>query len=356
MSSDMQQPMTRMDKSKGFTLIELMIAMVLVLVLIGGIVQVVVTSQDSYQVVVRQGRMQESARLAMDYIVRDLRSIGYWGCNGQFVAIANTLDSGDEDGFDPNDPLIGYDKDGAGTFPATVSGNDVYGDVLDETDIIEFRILDIDNAFLVTDHKPNAATIFFVEKYTGTFKDEVMTIVDRNCSNVGIFAVSNPPEGGTGTEHSQIVHNEGAGTDNTNCTKDLKGNFTCDNLAAAKNNAYSEGSSVYSVKHRAYAVMPSEDNSTTSLWRINIDDDIDDDKDPNEELVQGIQNIQFRYGLDTDDDGTVDRIASASDIDSTASLEFSQTLTVLVDVQVVSLDGTATDNFSTSVRLRNRGI
>jgi len=69
------------DSQRGITIVELMISMVLSLILIGGVIQVVTTSQSSYRQLVQQARLQETAKLAMDYIVRDIRMVGYWGCN-----------------------------------------------------------------------------------------------------------------------------------------------------------------------------------------------------------------------------------------------------------------------------------
>ena len=63
--------------SRGFTLVELMVAMVMSLFLVGGVIlmymSVQATTTDSRQL----SRMQENVRFASDYMVRDIRNAGF---------------------------------------------------------------------------------------------------------------------------------------------------------------------------------------------------------------------------------------------------------------------------------------
>ncbi|MDO9107004.1 MAG: PilW family protein [Methylovulum sp.] len=61
----------------GLTLIELMIAMLLGVFLIGGVVQIFVSSKQTYRMQEGLSRLQENGRFAMDFISRDLRMAGY---------------------------------------------------------------------------------------------------------------------------------------------------------------------------------------------------------------------------------------------------------------------------------------
>ena len=65
----------------GVTLVELMVAVVIGLLLMLGVIQVYLTSKQSYNAQAELARMQESGRFAMDLITRDLRRAGYWGGN-----------------------------------------------------------------------------------------------------------------------------------------------------------------------------------------------------------------------------------------------------------------------------------
>lgn len=62
---------------RGFTLIELMIAMVLSLFLIGGVILMYASTKAAYVDSDQMSRMQENIRFASDYMVRDLRNAGF---------------------------------------------------------------------------------------------------------------------------------------------------------------------------------------------------------------------------------------------------------------------------------------
>ncbi|MEE7546043.1 pilus assembly protein PilW [Xanthomonas sp. Kuri4-1] len=65
---------------QGLSLIELMIAMLIGLVLMLGVIQIFSASRAAYQLSEGMARTQENARFAMDYLQRDLRMGGHFGC------------------------------------------------------------------------------------------------------------------------------------------------------------------------------------------------------------------------------------------------------------------------------------
>lgn len=67
------------QKQRGLTLVELMIAMVLGLLVAGGIAQVFAQGRQSYRVDQQIARMQDEARFALNEISRDLRMASYIG-------------------------------------------------------------------------------------------------------------------------------------------------------------------------------------------------------------------------------------------------------------------------------------
>jgi type IV pilus assembly protein PilW len=75
--------------SKGFTLVELMIALVLGLVLLGGVIGVFLSNQTTNRVNNELASLQSSARLAFQLMSQDIRSAGFAGCNnsGRVVSI-----------------------------------------------------------------------------------------------------------------------------------------------------------------------------------------------------------------------------------------------------------------------------
>jgi type IV pilus assembly protein PilW len=65
---------------KGFTLIEIMIALLVGAFLLVGILQIFLSSRQTYQMQENLSRLQENGRFAMDMVARDIRMAGYWGC------------------------------------------------------------------------------------------------------------------------------------------------------------------------------------------------------------------------------------------------------------------------------------
>jgi len=78
------------SRESGVSLVELLVAIVVSLILILGVIQVYLSTKQSYNAQAELARMQESGRFAMDLITRDLRRAGYWGGNVDTSTIAGT--------------------------------------------------------------------------------------------------------------------------------------------------------------------------------------------------------------------------------------------------------------------------
>ncbi|SDY34609.1 type IV pilus assembly protein PilW [Lysobacter sp. yr284] len=72
--------MTRLRRVSGFSLIELMVALVLGALLVLGLLKIFDASRASYKLSEGLARVQENGRFAMDYLQRDLRMAGHMGC------------------------------------------------------------------------------------------------------------------------------------------------------------------------------------------------------------------------------------------------------------------------------------
>ena len=83
---------------RGFSLVELMVALVITLILLAGIGQIFLSSKKSYTVQDSLSRMQETGRYAMDTLTQDLRRAGYWGGNSDITEITGTQAHYNEDG------------------------------------------------------------------------------------------------------------------------------------------------------------------------------------------------------------------------------------------------------------------
>jgi len=66
-------------RQKGLSIIELMIALLLGLLLMGGVMQVFLSSRQTYQTNSALSQVQESGRFALDFLAYDLKHAGYRG-------------------------------------------------------------------------------------------------------------------------------------------------------------------------------------------------------------------------------------------------------------------------------------
>lgn len=69
--------MTHMEKNRGFSLIELLVALALGVFILAGIIQITVGSKQAFEVIHAQAASQEAGRFGMSFISRSIRAAGY---------------------------------------------------------------------------------------------------------------------------------------------------------------------------------------------------------------------------------------------------------------------------------------
>lgn len=120
------------DRQSGLSLVELLVAMAVSLVLLGGIYQIFFSSTTTYSVNENFSRLQENARFAMSFLEQDVRQAGYRGCRNDSATFSNLLN--DPTVFINNFamPLEGFEANGKSwkpTLPTVVTlprqGSDV---------------------------------------------------------------------------------------------------------------------------------------------------------------------------------------------------------------------------------------
>lgn len=86
----------------GFSLVELMVALAISMILLGGIGQILLGSKKSFTIQDTLGRQQENGRYAINTVSADLRRAGYRGGNAQIGDINGSLGSISDNGTCPN--------------------------------------------------------------------------------------------------------------------------------------------------------------------------------------------------------------------------------------------------------------
>jgi type IV pilus assembly protein PilW len=304
----------------GFTLIELMIAMLLGLFLIGGIIQIFIGSRQTYKMQENMSRLQENGRFAMDFITRDNRMIGFQGCASRSITPNVIIDPQNPN---PNSipatlagslstPLIGSDNV-ANDWNASACGDS--DDCVSGTDAITYHFGGSCSGYLTGNMATDNANIQIDASNTCDI-DMYDVIMVSDCSASDIF-VATSASSGSGVQ--TIAH-----ANNQNTTNNLSKIY---------------GSDAEVLVFRSYSFFIRNNTSgEPALWRL-------DNSKPTSttnpvELVEGIENMQILYGEDTDatSDGTANYYVPAG----TAGLDMDKVVSIRVSVLVRSMnDGLA---------------
>lgn len=97
--------------SKGFSLVELMIAMLLGLILVGAATGVMLSNTQSYRATNDMAQIQDSARIGFELMARDILQAGSIPC-GNYITVKNIISDAQ------NNPAWYLDWDGNGNGPA----------------------------------------------------------------------------------------------------------------------------------------------------------------------------------------------------------------------------------------------
>ena len=99
MSKTILHPGTLCRRCDGFSLVELMVALVITLILLAGIGQIYLSSKKSFTIQDTLGHQQENARYAVEVIAQDVRRSSYWGGNADIGLISGTEGMKTDDGI-----------------------------------------------------------------------------------------------------------------------------------------------------------------------------------------------------------------------------------------------------------------
>lgn len=349
-------------KQAGLSLVELMIAMVLGAVLMAGVLQVFITSKQTFNLTEEMGWIQENARYAVGFVAEDVRMAGYYGCASRASTTANVLkDSSNSWVTDFGKGIYGYDGDSAtfptATFPRPVTATLPSG--LPKTDVFTIHKADLDNSFQVTGHNANSAVIDI--QGTHDFPAGTILIVS-DCHHSAIFQT-------TGNQSNKANHNTGNSVSPGNCTKGLGLPVVC----TANGTGYTYKSDAFLMRALGHAYyINTASNGVPALFRESLNSG--GVATTKEELIQGVENMQVTYGLDSDGDNIPNRYVAAS---SVAAADWEQKIvSIRVTMLLRSLTELAKDSqpfnylgtsytptdkyvrrvFSTTIKLRNRGV
>lgn len=308
----------------GFSLVELMVAMTLSLLLLGGVVAIFASSRSSYETTERLSRIQETGRFALDQIVSDIRSSGFPGCARVPTYVGTSLRTSTDVKWNFLDASVrGYQYVSAATYspvmalantPSIVNGSDILVIRRPKRDSLPLR--------LQADMATGTATITVPNTTAAGLEVNDIALI-YSCEALSYFQVTGFA-GGTIT-HTDVIASATA-----------PGNSTGDVSYAYRRNA-----EVLPVQTVIYYIGTSTTGpaGSTSLWRrIGAN--------TTEELVEGVQQMQLRFGVDTTGDAVVDSYVTAN-----AVTDWTAVYSVEVALLVRSLDGYGGDRDAETYQL-----
>jgi type IV pilus assembly protein PilW len=312
------------SRVQGFSLVELMVALTIGLIILAAVSTLFVSSKQTYSTQDSLSRLQESARFAMHFIIKDLRLTGYYGCVSDIApdSVYSTL-NGSDFAYNLQIPLegvnniTGTEASPSGTwYPSattTMPANAIPG-----TDAVAIRMADASSPIFLNVEMPNTSAVLRVSATTGLADNDIIMISD--CSSADIMQITQ-----INNTDPHIVHNTGAGTPG-NATKILS-------------KAYSPstgpgGTRIMKFRTHQYFIRTGASGNPALYRQVNTAAPV--------ELVDGIEHLQIMYGKDTDNDKVPNVYLKAGEAGLTTDIDWKSVVSVRIGILARTLDDAAT--------------
>jgi type IV pilus assembly protein PilW len=312
----------------GFSAVELMVAMALSLVLLGGVMTLFSNSRNAYETNERLARIQENGRFALEQIVRDVRAAGYAGCAKRTASkpLKNVLNSSTSLLWNFSNPVQGFNGTAGAWTPALTApaateradsdgaGPDVDGPT-PNTDVLVIRRAKSEAAVQRVKAPMGSGTADLQVWAPPNTIGAGDVVLASSCDGASVFQVTGYTVD-TSTQTATIAHATG-------------GTFVPGNSSADVGNLFfADTSELVPIQTVVYFVDTSSTGSGTSLYR-RIGDAAA------EEVVEGIDTLQLQFGIDTNGDAShlADDYVTANSV-----TDWSRVVSVRVALLVRSLE------------------
>jgi type IV pilus assembly protein PilW len=330
---------------RGFTLIEVMVAMTIGLIISALVVTIFSASSSTYKAADTLGALQETGRVALENIDRDVQMAGFRGCNSNNVEssgpLMNVIAAPTTFANDLGTAIQGYEYTGPGWTP--VLPPEITGAApapAPNSDVLVVRVAVGTPATL---NGPMVSPTSDIPLFSAAGFNVGDTVFVADCNESAAFAV-------TGVAGTNLRHTVGA---NTNAS--LGRDFDVDAL-------------VMHFETHAYYVAPSSRNpaTETSLWMLSSS------AAGPVEVVEDVEGLQIQYGEDTDADYVANVFHKANNV-----VDFTQVVALQVNLllrgtrsneaqqitnyvfngqTVVPADGYTRRVYTATIQIRNRTL
>ena len=274
----------KFSHSKGLSLIELMIAMVIGLLLLTGTASMFISNKRIYKEQDEMGRIQENARFAMQMLIEDIRMAGYAGCSEDIDEITNHLnDLSANPSLQFSNAVEGVNEADSGT-PANSqwqpsNSEEGVSAMVDGTDAISIRYVD-PSGIRLSEAMPKVSAELKVTTTGDLAIGDIVALSD--CDAADIFQLTQVQ-----VSSSHLQHNAGKGG----------GLPSPGNLTKPLSKKYGEGAEIVRFISRRYYIGTGT-NGSPSLFRM-------ENGGTAVELIEGVENMEILYGEDTLNNDTI---------------------------------------------------
>jgi type IV pilus assembly protein PilW len=308
----------------GMTLVEILVAMLLGVFIIASLLQFFLSNRQTYRLMEGESRLQENGRYALELLSHDIRLAGYIGCSNisatNPIVIANTplvapvSHPGNTAVVAASAVTKGNDNTGSFTSPNPALSATLNIDVISNTDAITVQFGESCGGYTTSSKSDvtNPNTILPAGQTcvsSDSASEKGTPLIISNCSSAHIFKVS----------------------DDTSQNKNSTGTPTS---SLAK--TYAAGAEIMLFRSYTYYIRMGEGNQP-ALYRFN------NNTSNSEEMIEGIENMQILYGIDTDSptDGSANQYKA-----SPTALEMQTAVSIRIIITARSID----DNITSSAR------
>lgn len=298
-------------RQRGFSLVEILVGITVGLMLTAGVIQIFANNKQGYRIQTALSRLQENGRFAINFISRDVRNSGFFGCGGNATRLTNTLNNASQYAWDFSAAAQGFEATSDTAWSPVLSTSITNAVPLGDRDIITLRHATGNPARVVQQPggKPPVAATVHVTLTDNLDTGDIVMVAD--CTDATIFQITNSNQNATDPHILNLVHQTGTGT---------PGNAT-----TALGKDYTDSGSVTRITTSTYFIR-ADSEGRPALYRLEETNNVD-------ELIKGVEDMQILYGEDTDGNRKVNLYATANQV-----TDWSNVISVRITLLLQSLE------------------
>ena len=270
-----------MSRVHGFTLIELMVAMLLGLIVIGGVISVFLAGQQTYRTNEALGDVENGSRTAFELLARDIRNAGLTGCDSSSGRVANVVNPPSPWYANWNSALIGYDD---ATADPALSGLTTNKPVAKTSSV---HVISTANSDITVSQTPSSDSASFKINAATTELSTGDLVMICDFDHAAILQITKY------NGDTNVVHDSGNNGTPGNCSKGLGYPTAC---TSANGDAYAfPPNSRVAVLTAAIWYIGTNPLNGSSLYRVTVGHGSNGTPSTPQEMVRNVTDMQIKY-------------------------------------------------------------